>query len=77
MNAVGPALMLAAFSSLLSAVAGVYIEMVLKSGDDGELWRRQFHLYIGASLMSIVPFFISKYCYGKRSKCKIYIEPFL
>ncbi|XP_022658116.1 UDP-galactose translocator 1-like [Varroa destructor] len=48
MNSVGPALMLAAFSSLLSAVAGVYIEMVLKSGD--ELWRRQFHLYIGAYL---------------------------
>ncbi|XP_022704626.1 UDP-galactose translocator 1-like isoform X2 [Varroa jacobsoni] len=65
MNSVGPALMLAAFSSLLSAVAGVYIEMVLKSGD--ELWRRQFHLYIGASLMSVVPFFISKYCYGKRT----------
>lgn len=68
MNAVGPALLLAVVSSLLSAVAGIYIELVLKSGGESELWRRQFHLYVGASLVSIIPFLISKYCFGKRSK---------
>ncbi|OQR71167.1 CMP-sialic acid transporter 4-like [Tropilaelaps mercedesae] len=65
MNAVGPALILATISSLLSALAGVYIELILKTEGDSELWRRQFHLYSGSALVSIIPFLVSKYHFGR------------
>lgn len=60
-----PALGLAVVSSLMSAVAGVYTEVVFKSGGDEELWRMQFHLYLGSTTISIIPFLVSKYYFGK------------
>lgn len=67
-NGVVIALTLAAITAILSAFAGVYIEIVLKNGGDDQLWQRQFHLYLGASLVSLVPFLVSKFYFGKKSK---------
>ena len=56
---IGPALGLAALSSLLSAFAGVFIEVVLKRGGSGGLLRNQTHLYCGSTFSSVIPIMVS------------------